>query len=271
MIGRAPHTAGVTDPPLREQTIGAAFDRTAEAFAEREALVVPFQGLRLTYPGAGCAGRPGRPGTAPPRARQGRPGGDVEPQQRRVGVHPVAAAKVGVILVNINPAYQREELRHALAQSGCRALVSATGFKSSDYAAMLDDVRASLPDLEHVVFLDTPGWDALLAAGDRSRRRPFGPQRIIGQLRPHQHPVHQRHDGVPEGRHLEPPQPAQQRVLPGRGVPLHRGGPGVRPGALPLNMTSIWWCEERPYMKRKWMLALAACANAWKKSSSNSV
>jgi fatty-acyl-CoA synthase len=74
---------------------------------------------------------------------------------------------VGAILVNINPAYQREELRHALAQSGCRALVAATSFKSSDYAAILDDVRASLPDLEHIVFLGTPGWDALVAAGDQ--------------------------------------------------------------------------------------------------------
>ncbi len=45
-------------------------------------------------------------------------------------------------------------------------MIAATGFKSSDYAAMVGDVRVSLPDLEHVVFLDTPQWDALLAAGD---------------------------------------------------------------------------------------------------------
>jgi len=63
-------------------------------------------------------------------------------KDRGKGADKDAAAKVGAILVNINPAYQREELRHALAQSGCRALVSATGFKSSDYAAMLDDVLA---------------------------------------------------------------------------------------------------------------------------------
>jgi fatty-acyl-CoA synthase len=78
-----------------------------------------------------------------------------------------AAAKAGVVLVNINPAYQTEELRYALAQSGCRALVSATGFKTSDYAAMITDVHDSLPSLEHVVLLDTPDWEALLAGGDR--------------------------------------------------------------------------------------------------------
>ena len=83
-----------------------------------------------------------------------------------------AAAKAGVILVNINPAYQTEELRYALAQSGCRALVSATGFKSSDYSAMVADVHPSLPELEHVVLLDTSDWDELLDG--RRQGRPAG-------------------------------------------------------------------------------------------------
>ena len=77
-----------------------------------------------------------------------------------------AAAKAGVILVNINPAYQTEELRYALTQSGCRALVSAKGSSPSDYSAMLAEVRPTLPDLEHVGVPRFADWDALLAAGD---------------------------------------------------------------------------------------------------------
>ena len=75
-----------------------------------------------------------------------------------------ATAKVGVILVNINPAYRTHEVAYALEQSGCRALVAATTFKTSDYVAMVDEVRAELPELEHVVFLGTSDWDELLAA-----------------------------------------------------------------------------------------------------------
>jgi fatty-acyl-CoA synthase len=161
------HTIGVTSAPLWEQTIGAAFDRTADAFADREALVVPFQGLRLTYRELGERVDRVARGLLALGLEKGDRVGMWSPNNAEWVYIQFAAAKTGVILVNINPAYQREELRHALAQSGCRALVSATGFKSSDYAAMVDDVRSSLPDLEHVVFLDTPDWDALLIAGDQ--------------------------------------------------------------------------------------------------------
>src|SRR5215204_3675039 len=64
-----------------------------------------------------------------------------------------ATAKLGVILVNINPAYRTTELAYALRQSGCTALVSATEFKTSDYRAMVEEVRGDLHDLEHLLFL----------------------------------------------------------------------------------------------------------------------
>jgi fatty-acyl-CoA synthase len=66
----------------------------------------------------------------------------------------------------VNPAYRTAELEHALTQSGCRMLIAAAAFKTSDYAAMIDEVRPDLPDLERVVLLDSPGWDELLQAGE---------------------------------------------------------------------------------------------------------
>ena len=72
-----------------------------------------------------------------------------------------ATAKIGVILVNINPAYRTHEVQYALAQSGCRMLIAAASFKTSDYQAMVAEVRPQLPDLRDVVYLDE--WDAWLA------------------------------------------------------------------------------------------------------------
>ena len=76
-----------------------------------------------------------------------------------------ATAKVGVILVNINPAYRAHELAYVLEQSGCRMLVTATEFKGSDYRAMVEAVRAGLPQLERVIYLETEDWEQFTAGG----------------------------------------------------------------------------------------------------------
>jgi len=78
-----------------------------------------------------------------------------------------ATAKIGAILVNINPAYRSHELAYVLRQAGVRLLVSAESFKTSDYRAMIDEVRGDLPGVERVIYLGTPEWDELLAAGAR--------------------------------------------------------------------------------------------------------
>jgi len=78
-----------------------------------------------------------------------------------------ATAKIGAILVNINPAYRSHELSYVLRQAGVRLLVSAERFKTSDYRAMIDEVRGDLPGLERVIYLGAPEWDELLAAGAR--------------------------------------------------------------------------------------------------------
>ena len=70
-----------------------------------------------------------------------------------------------MILVNINPAYRTSELEYALRQSGCRMLIAAPAFKTSDYRGMVAEVRERLPELERVVFLDGSDWDEHLYSG----------------------------------------------------------------------------------------------------------
>ena len=77
-----------------------------------------------------------------------------------------ATAKIGAILVNINPAYRSHELAYALNQSGCRLLISATEFKTSSYVDMIDSVGSDLTALEGTIYLGSPQWDTLSERGD---------------------------------------------------------------------------------------------------------
>jgi fatty-acyl-CoA synthase len=95
-----------------------------------------------------------------------------------------ATAKIGAILVNINPAYRSHELSYVLRQSGVRLLVSAESFKTSDYHAMIGEVRPDLNELERVIYLGTPDWDGLFLGGradavvTAGRAEPDGAPRI---------------------------------------------------------------------------------------------
>ena len=80
-----------------------------------------------------------------------------------------ATAKIGAILVNINPAYRTHELEYVLNQAGVAVLVAARSFRTSDYAAMIDEVRPRCAALRQVVLLGSPEWDALARPrGDRA-------------------------------------------------------------------------------------------------------
>jgi fatty-acyl-CoA synthase len=76
-----------------------------------------------------------------------------------------AAARIGAILVNINPSYRTHELEYVLRQADIGTLVAAVAFKTSDYRGMIDEVRGELPGLREVVYIGDPSWDALLADG----------------------------------------------------------------------------------------------------------
>ena len=118
-----------------------------------------------------------------------------------------------MILVNINPAYRTHELAYALQHSGCRMLIAAPSFKTSDYRAMVDEVRADCPELETAVFFWDAEWDELAGGGSHDRCRTRRAPGHVGGRRPDQHPVHVRHHRLPEGRHALAPQHLEQRLL----------------------------------------------------------
>jgi fatty-acyl-CoA synthase len=140
------YTCGPQTTPLLATTIGAAFDRAVERFSEREALVVRHQGLRYTWAQLaeeveGCAR-----GLLALGLKTGERLGIWSPNCAQWCITQFAAAKVGAVLVNINPAYRSSELEYTLKQSGCRWLICADSFKTSNYHAMLQEL---LPELQH--------------------------------------------------------------------------------------------------------------------------
>jgi fatty-acyl-CoA synthase len=157
---------GASPVPLLGETIGANLERTAARFADRPAIVSRLQEVRLSY--AEFDAEVDRVARALLAAgfEAGERIGIWSPNRVEWALVQYATAKVGVVLVNINPAYRTHELRFALRQSGCRMLVAAPSFKTSDYVGMVDEVRGELPGLERAVFLGTPSWDELLAGAD---------------------------------------------------------------------------------------------------------
>jgi fatty-acyl-CoA synthase len=154
---------GAWSVPLMGETIGANLDRAVAAHGEREALVSRAQSVRLTYAELGEAVDRVATGLLERGIGKGDRVGIWSPNCAEWVLVQYATAKLGAILVNVNPAYRTHELAYALRQSGVRLLVSAPAFKTSDYAAMVDDVRGELDALEEAVFLGSPEWDALAA------------------------------------------------------------------------------------------------------------
>lgn len=164
------HACGSTDTPLIEATIGDFFADMARRQGEREALVSRHQGLRYTYTGLHRAARQ----LASALLGLGLEKGD------RIGIWShnnaewvlmqLATAQVGLILVNINPAYRTAEVEYALNKVGCKALVTMPSFKTSDYLGMLRELAPELgrcmpgmlaakrlPSLRSVVWIDVAG------------------------------------------------------------------------------------------------------------------
>ena len=157
---------GASLMPLLGETIGANLRRTAERAPDGEALVVRHQGYRATYRQLwDQVGRAAR-GLMNRGVRKGDRVGIWAPNRYEWVVIQYATARIGGILVNINPAYQTTELEYALTQSGVGFLALARGFRQSDYVAMLEQVRGRCPALRGSLILDED-WDALLADADR--------------------------------------------------------------------------------------------------------
>ena len=160
------YAAGPTEPPLLDETIGFNLRRMAERHADRDALVSCHQDVRLTYGELDAAVDSVARALMALGLERGDRLGIWAPNRAEWVLTQFATARIGVVLVNINPAYRTSELRYALAQSGCRVLIAARRFKSSDYVAMVDEVRPELRSLERVVWLDGEEWQELLSAAD---------------------------------------------------------------------------------------------------------
>ncbi|MFE5256667.1 linear/branched/unsaturated fatty acid:CoA ligase LbuL [Streptomyces coelicoflavus] len=155
------HGTGTT--PLLGDTVGANLGRAIAAHPDREALVDVPSGRRWTYAEFGAAVDEVARGLLAKGVTRG----------DRVGIWAVncpewvlvqyATARIGVIMVNVNPAYRAHELEYVLKQSGITLLVASLAHKSSDYRAIVEQVRGRCPALRETVYIGDPSWDALTA------------------------------------------------------------------------------------------------------------
>ena len=191
------HARGTTTPPLQDCTIGQALDATVARHGDREALVVPHQGVRWTWRQLAQQADAVAAGLLAMGLQPGDRVGIWAPNCAEWVLSQLASARAGLVLVNVNPAYRRSELEYALNKVGCTALVLAPALKTSDYLAIVHDLApelaastpgqlqaAALPQLRWVVRLGeaaTPGMlnfnaiAGLATAASRARLAEIGP------------------------------------------------------------------------------------------------
>jgi fatty-acyl-CoA synthase len=157
---------GASSVPLLGETIGENLRRTVGRHGDREALVARHQGYRASYrelwEQTGLAAR----GLMARGVRKGDRVGIWSPNRFEWVIVQYATARMGAVLVNINPAYKTAELEYALDQSGASFLILSSGFRTADYVGMLGEVRSRCPDLREALVLED-GWEALLRDAER--------------------------------------------------------------------------------------------------------
>ena len=169
--GQPSYASGTSTVPLLGSTIGANLDRTTARVADaHEALVECATGRRWTYRRFVADVDAVALGLDALGVAKGDRVGIWAPNCAEWAFVQYATAKLGAILVNINPAYRTHELSYVLRQAGISVLVSAPEFKTSDYRAMITEVREDCPDLSQVVFLGSAEWEQLMATGRSADR-----------------------------------------------------------------------------------------------------
>ena len=210
------YAAGTSEVPLLGDTIGGVLDRIAAQQPGNQALVEVQTGRRWTYEELRGAVEDVACGLLAAGVGRGDRVGIWAPNCAEWMFVQYATAKIGAILVNINPAYRTHELEYVLKQAG----ISAAGRRAGVQDQRLRGdgrrgARRAAPSCARWCFLGTDEWD------DAARRGPSAAtvtrwRDAAGDAdsrRPDQHPVHVRHDGVPQGRDADPPQHPQQRLL----------------------------------------------------------
>jgi fatty-acyl-CoA synthase len=180
------YVSGVSTTPLLGWTIGDCFDSVAQAHPDRLALVVRSQGIRWTYRELASVVDQFASGLASLGLVAGERIGIWSPNNAEWVVAQFATAKLGLILVTINPAYRAQELEYALRKVGCAALITATAFKSSDCIGMLRHLAPeiatgtpgrlnlkTLPDLRMIIQIGETTAPGLLSFDDVCAARAY--------------------------------------------------------------------------------------------------
>ena len=164
-MATASYVHGTSSAPLLGETIGESLRRAVDRHGDREALVVRHQGYRATYAQLWEQVDRAARGLLARGVEKGDRVGIWAPNRYEWVVVQYATARIGAILVNVNPAYKATELEYALRKAGVSVLVLASGFRQTDYVEMLAGVRAGCPALREAIVLED-GWEALLGDGD---------------------------------------------------------------------------------------------------------
>ncbi|MFI8453450.1 AMP-binding protein [Streptomyces erythrochromogenes] len=167
MSAASSYASGVCAVPLLGDTIGENLDRTVRRFPDRDALVDVAAGRRWTYAELAADVDALALGLLDLGIVKGDRVGIWAPNRAEWTLVQYATARIGAVLVTVNPAYRSHELEYVLRQSGIRLLAAADRFKNSDYAAMIEEVRPRCPALEFVALLGGPLWNSLLERGRR--------------------------------------------------------------------------------------------------------
>ena len=189
MLTALSYVHGAVDTPLLGETLGAAFDRAVARHGDRPGLVVRQQSIRWNYRELGERVTAFATGLLALGMQPGDRAAIWAPNCAEWVIAQFATAKVGIILVNINPAYRLSEVEYALNKVGCRALITATAFKTSDYIGMVNTLApelaasvpgklnaARLPSLEMVIQIGGPkapgtfAFDHVLRMGGAAQR-----------------------------------------------------------------------------------------------------
>jgi len=169
MMKKTPLTSyarGATDVPLLADTIGQNLRKTVERFGDREALVVRDQGYRASYRELWDQIELAARALLARGVQKGDRVGIWAPNRYEWVITQFATARVGAILVTVNPAYKASELEYALSKAGVSVLVLARSFRRADYVAMLGEVRGGCPALRDAIVLEDD-WESFLAEGEQ--------------------------------------------------------------------------------------------------------
>lgn len=157
--------AGAAESPLLSATIGANLLATASLHADRDALVDVSSGRRWTYADFLDEVNMVALGLHGLGVRKGDRVGIWAPNWPEWTFVQYATARIGAILVTVNPAYRSDELSFVMRQSGMNTIIAAPHFKGADFGAMIRDAQPDTPTLANVVLIGTESWEALIEGG----------------------------------------------------------------------------------------------------------